>query len=382
MRGLAKTRGGKLIAVTVLTDDVGTVTACHIDGDFFIEGDDDASRNLIADLEQTLALCAADHGDRNPPAAWSANLRHTLNRHPDAQLVGVDADTMALALARAITPAGEQSAASSSALSSISSSQQPMTAEKPIVAASDGDATLWRDRWQRLHPHIVHDIPRTPDEQMTIDERWAREVAAGDRPATLRFWEWSSPAIVVGRFQSIPDEVHEDRARQSGFTIVRRCTGGGAMVVQPDGAITYSLYAPLWFIDGLDAADAYRICDGWLVDALRGLGMDAGFQGLNDIASPRGKIGGAAQRRFPGGQHGHGGPGAVLHHTTLAYTLDGELMADVLNTSPIKLADKAVRSASRRVDPLHRQAAPLGIGRDDLIRLLSRAAQHYAADGE
>lgn len=377
MRGLAKTRGGKLIAVTVLTDDVGTVTACHIDGDFFIEGDDDASRALIADLEQSLALCAADRDDRNPSAAWSANLRHTLNRHPDAQLVGVDADTMALALERAITQSNEPSTTPAASPSAT----QPIPTVKP-AAISDGTAASWRDRWQQLRPHIIHDIPRPPDEQMAIDERWAREVAAGDRPATLRFWEWSSPAIVVGRFQSIPDEVHEDRARQSGFTIVRRCTGGGAMVVQPDGAITYSLYAPLWFIDGLDAADAYRICDGWLVDALRGLGMDAGFQGLNDIASPRGKIGGAAQRRFPGGQHGHGGPGAVLHHATLAYRLDGELMANVLNTSPIKLVDKAVRSASRRVDPLSRQAEPLGIGRDDLIRLLSRAAQHYAAGGE
>ncbi len=32
----------------------------------------------------------------------------------------------------------------------------------------------------------------------------------------------------------------------------------------------------------------------WLIAALRGLGLDVGFSGLNDIASSHGKIGGAA----------------------------------------------------------------------------------------
>ncbi len=50
---------------------------------------------------------------------------------------------------------------------------------------------------------------------------------------------------------TIPDEVLVDEAERLGFTVVRRCTGGGTMVVQPGGAITYSLYAPRWFVDGL-----------------------------------------------------------------------------------------------------------------------------------
>lgn len=227
----------------------------------------------------------------------------------------------------------------------------------------------WRGRWRALNPVIVHDIPRSPQEQMSLDERWAREVASGARPATLRFWEWSAPAIVVGRFQSIPDEVRLDQARREGFHVVRRCTGGGAMVVTPRGAITYSLYAPRAFIADCDARQAYRLCDGWLVDTLRSLGVNAGFSGLNDIASPQGKIGGAAQRRFPARA---GGPGAVLHHTTLAYDLDGGLMARVLNTSGEKLSDKAVRSASRRVDPLRRRTA---MSRDALLARLLASVQ-------
>lgn len=120
---------------------------------------------------------------------------------------------------------------------------------------------------------------------MDVDVQWSREVAAGERPATIRFWQWASPAVVVGRFQSIPDEVHEDVAAKEGFTVVRRCTGGGAMFIEPGNTITYSLYAPRWFAADLDIEESYRLCDMWLIAALRGLGLDVGFSGLNDIAS-------------------------------------------------------------------------------------------------
>ncbi len=207
---------------------------------------------------------------------------------------------------------------------------------------------------------------------MTIDEQWACEVASGTRPATLRFWEWAEPAIVVGRFQSIPDEVNLEQAQREGFTVVRRCTGGGTMVVTPNGTITYSLYVPQNAFTDLDATCAYRVCDGWLVDTLRSCGLDVHFQGLNDIASHTGKIGGAARRRFPA--H-NGGPGAVLHHTTVAYDFDGDQMARILRTSSEKLSDKAVRSAARRVDPLCSQTT---MTRSDIVTHLIAAARQWA----
>ena len=103
---------------------------------------------------------------------------------------------------------------------------------------------------------------------MDVDVQWSREVAAGGPPATIRFWQWASPAVVVGRFQSIPDEVHEDVAAKEGFTVVRRCTGGGAMFIEPGNTITYSLYAPRWFAADLDIEESYRLCDMWLIAAL------------------------------------------------------------------------------------------------------------------
>lgn len=456
--------GGKLVAVTVQTDQSGLPIACRLDGDFFIDGDEMQSRSLLDDLEQTLLICAREasadktgvqdgstllvpvarehtQGQAARPKAhddglrtdtvvdavdiadWRDRLMQACTRHDGARLVGTDAEAMARALSRAMG-VGDESAPAAGLNGTVNDavSETEMLAGSRLADVPPNDMVAdavaetgpladaasyglcghrvtphagwpsdWRDRWRRLAPVVIHDVPRSPVEQMAIDEQWAREVAAGERPASLRFWEWSSPAVVVGRFQSIPDEVHVDEAERLGFTVVRRCTGGGTMVVQPGGAITYSLYAPQWFVDGTDAAEAYRLCDSWLIDALRGLGVDARFQGLNDIAVANdacrgtvdgrepaqwGKAGGAAQRRFPAPQDSNG-PGAVLHHTTLAYELDGALMARLLNTSPEKLSDKAVRSASKRVTPLGMQPPLQGMERDTLIRALSRSLGQF-----
>ncbi len=51
-------------------------------------------------------------------------------------------------------------------------------------------------------------------------------------------------AVVIGRFQSAQDEVNLDIAeKQLGFDVVRRCTGGGAMFIEPGNTSTYSLCA-------------------------------------------------------------------------------------------------------------------------------------------
>lgn len=346
LRGECKTPGGKLVAVTIAVDGGGAVRSARLDGDFFVEvvdGDADAVADaLLRDIERALAA-----GEPVAPV---------ITCHPEARLIGTDVRAIETAWRRAL---GERS----QAIADVH--------ERGLERDSYEHELEYDARWARLLPGltVIHDQPRAPGEQMNIDVEWARQVAAGTRPPTLRFWEWAAPCVVVGRFQSIRDEVHEDVARAEGFEVVRRVTGGGAMFIEPGNTITYSLYAPAAFVEGLSVAESYRLCDRWLVDALAGLGLDVGFSGLNDIASSAGKIGGAAQRRFPA-PRGSGGPaglGAVLHHTTLAYDIDAERMSRVLNVSGEKLSDKAVRSARRRVDPLRSQT---GMGRDALVEYL------------
>ena len=96
--------------------------------------------------------------------------------------------------------------------------------------------------------------------------------------------------------------------------------------------------------------------DDWVLQALRSLGVEATYQPLNDIASPEGKIGGAAQKRLANG--------GVLHHATLSYDMDGEVMTQVLRIGREKLSDKGTVSAAKRVDPLRRQT---GLPRAEII---------------
>lgn len=361
MRGEYKTPGGKLVAVNVEVDGDVTnkgssptqteataggvsavarpVRSCRLDGDFFIEGDDAAAQSLIKDLEHALMS--------------GRSVRDVIVQHSQrARLVGTNATAIETAYARAL-------GITQPAISQVSYGNASISTSQGIDNTEDWMA----DRWAQLHPVIIHDIPREPVEQMIIDEQWAREVAQGQRPATIRFWEWASPAIIVGRYQSIPDEVHEREAEREGFTVVRRCTGGGAMVIVPGNTITYSLYAPLSFVAGITIEESYRLCDRWLINMLHAIGIDAMFAGINDIASSHGKIGGAAQRRFPA-RSGSTGPGSVLHHVTMAYDIDAEQMTRVLNTSAEKLSDKAVKSARKRVDPLRSQT---GMTREEIV---------------
>jgi lipoate-protein ligase A len=119
------------------------------------------------------------------------------------------------------------------------------------------------------------------------------------------------------------------------------------MFIEPEGAITWSLYAPQSIVEGRTFAESYRLFDAWVVDALRELGIDAWYAPLNDITSTAGKIGGAAQARRAG---------AVLHHTTMAYAMNMPLMLDVLRIGKEKLSDKGVTSADKRVAPLRQQS--------------------------
>ncbi|HRO62486.1 biotin/lipoate A/B protein ligase family protein [Thermomonas sp.] len=209
--------------------------------------------------------------------------------------------------------------------------------------------------WNDFDWQLVHAGPQAPALHMALDEVITDEVAAGRRAPTLRVWEWASPAVVIGRFQSLRNEVDPDGARRHGIEVVRRITGGGAMFIEPGNTITYSLSAPVALVEGMSFEQSYAFMDAWVLEALRSLGIEAWYQPLNDITSKHGKIAGAAQMR-----RGK----AVLHHVTMAYDIDAGKMLEVLRIGREKLSDKATQSANKRVDPLRSQT---GLPREQVI---------------
>ncbi len=201
-------------------------------------------------------------------------------------------------------------------------------------------------RWRAIDWELIAEEATPPPMNMSLDEVLTLDVGKGARPPALRIWGWTDRCVVLGRFQSVRNEVNEDAAADRGVQLVRRISGGGAMFIEPEGAITYSIFAPESLVQGLSFADSYAFMDAWVIEALRDLGIDAWYQPLNDITSEGGKIGGAAQARRGG---------AILHHTTMAYQMNIPLMLEVLRIGQEKLSDKGIRSADKRVGPLSQQ---------------------------
>ncbi|MFO7689855.1 MAG: biotin/lipoate A/B protein ligase family protein [Cryobacterium sp.] len=305
MHGEYKVPGGKLVVVDLDVVD-NTIVGFQLAGDFFLEPD--SALELI-----------------------------------NAAVTGLSADSDAASIAAAVRAALPEGAS----LLGFSPEAVAVAVRRSLARASS---------WQDYDWKIIHTGPEAPVLQMALDEVLATEVGEGRRPPTLRIWEWNESAVVIGSFQSLQNEVDPVNAKKYGFGVVRRISGGGAMFMDSGAVITYSIYAPTDLVQGMSFADSYAYLDEWVITALKSLGIDAFYQPLNDITSTAGKIGGAAQKRL--------GSGAVLHHATMSYDMDGEKMVQVLRIGREKLSDKGITSAAKRVDPLRSQT---GLSRAEII---------------
>lgn len=195
---------------------------------------------------------------------------------------------------------------------------------------------------------------------MAIDETVLRRVASGKVPPTFRLYGWKPPAVSIGYFQSLVEEVDLEVCEECGVDIVRRITGGGA--VFHDEEVTYSAIAPEnW--GGLPESipESYEfICDG-IIEGLKVLGVETHFQGLNDIAVGGKKISGNAQTRRKG---------VVLQHGTVLIGVDPERMFTLLRVPSEKTRKKLIKSAKERVTCLN-EVLPKSVTFEDVVAALA-----------
>lgn len=85
---------------------------------------------------------------------------------------------------------------------------------------------------------VIDETPRTGAANMAIDQAIAEAAAEGKVPATLRFYRWNPPAVSLGRHQPLAD-IDAEAARTHGYDIVRRTTGGRAILHTDE--LTYSV---------------------------------------------------------------------------------------------------------------------------------------------
>ena len=109
---------------------------------------------------------------------------------------------------------------------------------------------------------------------MALDEALLLSRLRHGSPPTLRFFAWAPPTISLGYGQRLDGRIDLETARAMGLGLVRRATGGSAILHEgPDLEITYSVAAAAGDFDGsADLLQTYRWIGEGLLAGLRALG--------------------------------------------------------------------------------------------------------------
>ena len=179
--------------------------------------------------------------------------------------------------------------------------------------------------------HYLETGSRDPAYNLAFEETVLRQRTQGDY---LLLWQ-NDNTIVIGQNQNAEAEINRAFVETHGIHVVRRTTGGGA-VYHDLGNLNYSFIT--------DSGDAERLAmerfTRPVVEALRGLGLQAEASGRNDILVEGRKVSGTAQRLL--GKR-------ILHHGTLLFDANPDMVAGALNVDPAKFQSKSSKSVRSRI---------------------------------
>lgn len=181
---------------------------------------------------------------------------------------------------------------------------------------------------------------------MAMDEAIATTVRKGNSPATLRLYEWSIPSVSIGYFQKMTD-IDIDYCRERGIPIVRRPTGGRAIL--HDYEITYSFSIKTdseVFSRGL--LDSYKKISKAFSCALSKIGIASELKlqrephrnrsplcfestSYGEITINSKKVIGSAQKRWPGG---------LLQQGSIPFIIDEDEVAKVFRLKSSEIGKK------------------------------------------
>lgn len=210
---------------------------------------------------------------------------------------------------------------------------------------------------------------------MALDQALLEAVADGCSGPVLRLYRWRPAAISLGYAQRGPRVVNLAACGQLGLDVVRRCSGGRAVL--HDREMTYAVIAPEScpaFPGGVVAS--YRVIATILRETLSGLGLEselslgrhAGRKGddarasacftapaTTELVHAGCKLTGGAQKRQKG---------AFLQHGSVPVDLDPQLLFRALDTSGRLSSTKGGALLATSVGWLNRWLPrPVGVSR-------------------
>jgi lipoate-protein ligase A len=164
-----------------------------------------------------------------------------------------------------------------------------------------------------------------PALDLALDEALLDEAELGRRGETLRLWQFDRPVVVIGRGSKIAGEVDSDFCDAHDIPVLRRCSGGAAIVAGP-GCLMYSVVISCHLHPELRRIDeAHRWVMTRLLAGISQQQPDAQWQGTCDLTLGNRKFSGNSLRVA----RNH-----ILYHGTILYSADLGQIARCLNTPP------------------------------------------------
>jgi len=171
-------------------------------------------------------------------------------------------------------------------------------------------------------------------ENLALDEVLLLEAEDGRAGEVLRFWEWRTPAVVLGAGGKIEEDVELRNCMLDEVPIQRRSSGGGTVLLG-SGCLLFSLILRTDRDPTLcEVRSSYR----WILERIRGAlsPLLASEQlGISDLATTELKFSGNAQQR----KRDH-----LLHHGTLLYNFSIEQVSRYLKLPEKRPEYRAGRS--------------------------------------
>lgn len=194
-------------------------------------------------------------------------------------------------------------------------------------------------------------------ENVALDDALLGQAEDGRRgQELLRMWELPRPAVILGRGSRVAEEVRLDECQRRGIEIVRRSSGGAAVVGGP-GCLMYSLLLSYERRPELRPIDRTHDFVLGRIAALMSRLASVAHRGTSDLA--------VADRKFSGNSL-RCKRDWMLYHGTLLYDFPLALIGELLATPPRQPEYRQQRSHDQFV-------TNLPLARADLRELLIEA---------